>query len=687
MDNQYQQEIDDFNNNFSQWKDKRIVLYGIGRYTATLMDGLTGFNIVGLMDRDPANIGKLFFGVPVLSNNEVKHLADVVIINTAGTYWELIFKRIKDLGVPVFFRNGNPARLIEKSSADNEYWKSKIDDLEKMADNTQVVSFDFYDTLFSRRVYEAKDVIKLVEEKLGIYFLEVRSNALKNLPNNYSFDELYDEIARISNFTEIKKIKSMELELEKEMLVPRAPMLNLLRRMIDGGKEVYVITDMYLPKSFFESVLKQYGVNLKSNHLLLSGELKKSKADGGLWKYFRELNCGEMLLHIGDDIDADIKQANQKGIQAFYIANTKKMLELSSLSSVGSKICSSYASSIIGIIISKLFNNPFILNETCGKIVIKSNFEVGYTVFAPVILTFFEWLRKQIKANQNSRIVFMARDGYFLKEDFDEYMACRGESIETVYVGISRQLVMTASAKNDADIWRLAEMPYTGTLSEMLEDRFDIKADDVNSRADIEKYLPQLRSHVKNIGETYKKYIEGFNLIDKDAIIDLGYYGNNQRYLNDIAGTNLRGYYFNANISDGNENTKIQSMLPCFQLNSDKTGEDSGVLKYQIYLESFLTAPYGMVKGVSEDGGFICGTKRRNQIHFDDKLEINEGVKAFIKAYVNAFGNIDLKIDQAFVDEYYRSCFEGGIEFDEDVKRSFYNDNAMMHRMEVNLFE
>lgn len=32
MNNRYQSEIDDFRRNFGEYKDKRVVLYGIGRY-------------------------------------------------------------------------------------------------------------------------------------------------------------------------------------------------------------------------------------------------------------------------------------------------------------------------------------------------------------------------------------------------------------------------------------------------------------------------------------------------------------------------------------------------------------------------------------------------------------------------------------------------------------------------------
>ena len=43
MNDKYQIEIDEFSDRFAKYKDARIVLYGIGRYTATLLEGLKGF--------------------------------------------------------------------------------------------------------------------------------------------------------------------------------------------------------------------------------------------------------------------------------------------------------------------------------------------------------------------------------------------------------------------------------------------------------------------------------------------------------------------------------------------------------------------------------------------------------------------------------------------------------------------
>ena len=78
--------------------------------------------------------------------------------------------------------------------------------------------------------------------------------------------------------------------------------------------------------------------------------------------------------------------------------------------------------------------------------------------------------------------------------------------------------------------------------------------------------------------------------------------------------------------------------------------------------------------------------RKKNQEYFRDKIEINQGVKKFLYDYMKYFGELELDLNQEFIDWYYGYCFRGGLEFEEKVKDSFYNDNAMMNRIESMLF-
>ena len=146
MNNKYQIELDEFNENFKEFKQSKIVLYGIGRYTATLVEGLQDFNFIGLMDKDPANIGKIMFGLPVISKEEAEQKADLVVINTSETYWNVIYNRIEDIQIPVYYKNGERAEKKEKQQYHNPYKELCWEALEDKIEEAQVISFDFFES-------------------------------------------------------------------------------------------------------------------------------------------------------------------------------------------------------------------------------------------------------------------------------------------------------------------------------------------------------------------------------------------------------------------------------------------------------------------------------------------------------------------------------------------------------------
>jgi len=105
-----------------------------------------------------------------------------------------------------------------------------------------------------------------------------------------------------------------------------------------------------------------------------------------------------------------------------------------------------------------------------------------------------------------------------------------------------------------------------------------------------------------------------------------------------------------------------------------------------IYIESFLTAPCGMIKSIDQEENFIYAEKKKNQEYFNEKVEINQGVKDFIEDYIKSFGEYTIELDIDFIDWFYGYCIGGALVLSEDVKKSFYNDNAMMNRLESMLF-
>lgn len=705
MNDKYQIEIDEFSDRFAKYRNARIVLYGIGRYTATLLEGLEGFHIVGLMDKDSANVGKVIFGLPVMDQDTAEKCADMVVINTAETYWDVIYDRIQDIKIPVYYKNGEMARKKESAYSENPFRELSYDDLCARIERAEVVSFDFYDTLFQRCVCNPQDVFSLLDiqwqakteqKDMGqecATFMEMRSRAKREIRENYALDELYRQIENSSGIPHAVLEQSMdrELELEKRILVPREQMLSGLKRALESGKEVYIISDMYLPEEFYREVLQQYDIQIPEGQILLSNILDMKKSDGTIWKHYSEnIVKGRRALHIGDNGKADIEEPLKYGVKAYLAPNAWDLLSVSSLGNITAHICNEYDTAVMGCILKELFRNPYVFSQKDGMVEIKDNYEMGYCVFGPVILTFFLWLLRKSREDVIEKLVFMARDGYFLIEDFKYLCEQMGEKRECCYLGISRQLAMGASVESWQDLMEYVSMPYTGSMPELFEDRLGIKGvkEECGKALEdyVKEYLPEIQNYIEDIRKNYLKYVGEMGFDDSCAVIDLGYYGNNQMYLNRLVKGKISGYYFNANLSEKNRNARSQRMQACFQEVEDSTGEKSQVLKKQIYLESFLTAPYGMIKAVDAEGNFVCSEPKGNQRCFRDKVEMNEGVKGFISDYVRLFGEFDLKPDVEFVDRFYGYCFDGALRFLDEVKKSFYNDNGMMHRGESMVF-
>lgn len=713
----YENEASVFKSLFSKYKKKKIVLYGIGRRSASLIPYLKEFTIVGLMDRDSENLGKVIFGIPVISEKEAEDIADMVIINTAESYWETIYKRIADIKIPVLYRNGEEASLNKQfdSYSDNDYWNTSYADLKEIAKRYDIISFDLFDTLLARNVCLPQDVFEIVDRRirneLGMEcsFAQLRSSAIANLNGkDILLDEIYAEMHRISSISEcdLKKIQHIELDVEESLIIPRKDLINLYNEMILLEKEIYFLSDMYFPKEFLIRILRKCGVReVDENNLWVSGELKVSKCTGTMWKDYKEKVVKDRkALHIGDNIECDIVNAEKHGIDTYYIMNGIDMLKSSSIGEITPHICTNSDSIAIGLIISKLFNNPFALNQSKGKIQFNDFHLLGYCLFGPIVNAFLFWLIKNAKKENIQELVFFARDGYFLVEDYGFLVQQLSNTKypKATYLAISRRLIMTAAIENNHDFYETMSFPYCGTFKEYMRDRFDVVVDHqddrmINTVVDLEHIEEIMKPHVENVWENIKEekenylnYLKDLNLDSEFAVVDTGYYGNSQYYLSKFLKKSLTGYYFIANISKENRCCKNNLLIPCFQEETDRTAQKSNVFKKMQILESVLTAPYGMIKKIDKNNKLVCDEKKGNQIYFDDKIKINEGIKEYINDFIKVSQINDIesfKMDVMFVDALFGMFLENNCSFGKEIQRSFFWDNGIVQRRESKIFD
>lgn len=524
----YDIEIENFRHNFRSIKNKRIAIYGMGRRSATLLPGITDFNITGILDRDESNVGKELCGIKVISIKNVENCVDAIVINSDPSNYEIIYKRIaKDVTVPVYYADGRIAALSDKDTRyeQNEYWKSSYQELKDKIDKADIVSFDIFDTLIMRKVFSPEDVFRLLGEevraelKLDCEIASIRAQAAQ-CGAYATINEIYGYIKKCTNLTDknIADIMKLEKDTDIDLCIVRRDIADLYEYCLTCGKEVYFISDMYYTIQDIKRILDKCGVTVPDDeHIWISCEKKADKVSGSLWEeYFKLVGKGNKCLHIGDNKTCDVKNPVRYGIDSYYVMSAKDMLMNSSMAELASDVNTVSDSICLGLVASKLFNSPFALCSTKGKVSFDDSESYGYCVYGPLLEKFLIWLYYKSRKDEIDKLLFFARDGYFLEKDYTMVaeLLDDGYEQEWCYLPISRRLIYIATMENEDDFNRVVAFPYVGTFADYMQSRFEIIVTDetseyndrqINAVGDSKNILKWIQPYKDKIMEQAKK--------------------------------------------------------------------------------------------------------------------------------------------------------------------------------------
>lgn len=726
----YEIEIEKFRHVFSEIKNKRVAIYGMGRRSATLLLGITDFNIVGVLDRDESNVGKELCGIKVISIKDVSTDADVIIINSDPSNYEIIYKRIaKDVIVPVYYADGRLACLSDKDTSyeQNEYWQSSYQELKDKIDKVEVVSFDIFDTLIMRKIFSPEDVFRLLEEKVRVELkldceiANVRAQAASMCGSYATINEIYQYIKQQTNLIDKNIIDIMQLEkdIDIDLCITRRDIADLYEYCLTCGKEVYLISDMYYTLQDIKRILDKCGVKVPDDeHIWISCEKKADKVSGSLWEKYSKLVSKDIrCLHIGDNKTGDAKNPVIYGIDSYYIMSAKDMLMKSSISELASSVNTVSDSICLGLVAAKLFNSPFALCSTNGKVSYDDSEIYGYCVYGPLLEKFLIWLYYNSRKDGIDKLLFFARDGYFLEKDYKVVSELLNDGYEQdwCYLPISRRLIYMATMENEDDFKRVVAFPYVGTFAEYMKSRFGIIVTEVTSEYNnrqinavgdskdilewIQPYKDEIIKKAKRERENYLRYLKTDGDMQKGltyGTVDLGYYGTNQYYLQRLTGIKTKGYCFYACLGKDNVYISDISMTGCFQYGDDYTAEKSIVRKKNMYIETFITAPHGMISYIDNQGKMICKPDGKSQEYFDIKEKVNCGAVDFIVNYINIYKAVlavnskehkKLMQDrrESLEDNLFCNVLNGICNVSNDILEGFYFDNDFVGGKEIKL--
>lgn len=674
----YESEI--FFEGFKDKKEKRILLYGAGNFTKLLLSNarIAEYRIAGICDSNKKLIGQEIGGYVIKELKDVQKDADCIVINTGRQLWVDIYNQIKNVELDIYYRNGVNAKQCEDSQISN-HLQASLEELEKLVEEYDIISFDLFDTLVLRETSAPEDVFLLEElylkqqDILCEGFKEYRKEMGIAFPEATIYD-IYNEVGQYFGWSaEVQRwAAGMELFFEKSLIKPRTEIVRFYEK-ISLQKEVYIVSDMYLPSADLYEILQELGIRVDKKRIMVSCEFHGSKYDGRLWKCFRDRIGDSRCLHIGDDEVADKEMSALFGIDSFIIPTADALLKNSSASFAGNHLNTTISRLAYGKIKNKLFNNPFTTNTQ--KVSFVSESDMGYCVLGFMMYSFTNWMIRRSREDKIDKLCFLARDGYLMKKIYDSYTHMLGGQFpESIYVETSCRIMHTVNIYTEADIYdRFCMKPtYYCSIEEYLHFRYGIKMVDT-ARMDAEKkcvslsisefkelvkpYVDQILAVCKTSRDAYQQYLKNIGVDGRIAVVDWGMHGTIQYNLNKFLKENFKGYYMYAKVDERHE--FYQNDMDSFV--DDKIGATI-LYEHGFFIESFFTSENGTVLRMDEKNQFVYGVRGDNQKQFGVRYRMVDGILQFMKDLHETVArlNISLAEDHKYGAYLLEGFLEGG---------------------------
>lgn len=296
--------------------------------------------------------------------------------------------------------------------------------------------------------------------------------------------------------------------------------------------------------------------------------------------------------------------------------------------------------------------------------------ELGSIYIGPLVFNYFKWLIDNL--NGADLVLFNSREGYFLKQIWETYKE-EYNLPNSVYFKTSRKLASMVAFTNEAEIYESFKLHrYEGDINDLLFDRFGIKVNTTNKWVDTTKELPNLSEWIEQIITKsnelrieYKKYIDDtIGSAQNIIMVDSGYQGTTQYYLEKVYGYQFKGMYFTYK---GNLNIKnAKGLYPFYE---------SKLKDNLIFFESLFVDRVGTYIDLV-NGEFINSEWEITESDFKDKQSIIEGIKQYIKPNISLPHLYEPQIE--FGDYIFdKMCQKGYIE-NESLFDSFKHDNKFV---------
>ncbi|BAL84061.1 hypothetical protein SELR_23530 [Selenomonas ruminantium subsp. lactilytica TAM6421] len=650
-------------------------------------------SIACFLDRD-INSG-FFCGLPIRRIEDLpRNNIHAIVIAASLSAESHIYARICDFcdshGIVIYslYSGKLKAECLGKAFPAEENQESE---LRKAIASHDIVSFDIFDTLLMRKVLFPTDVFDIVEKRLREHGIDIpgfknyRIQAERGDKRHKGLAGIYLTLAEMLGWTDSQAALVMreELAAERQVLVPRPGMGEILSYAHDIGKYVLLVSDMYLQPEFLQEVLAENQLTAY-DELYVSDDRGTGKGEQ-LFELVRKEHPAETYLHIGDNAIMDGWSARVHGFDSWLVPSALQILKTTEAANILSFAENFNDRLLIGLFANRTFGNPFAVREKLVSV--KSLPQFASFFLAPLAAQYVLWLLQRAKIHHFEGVLFAARDGWLFNRLYQaaaEIMKLPNVPPGMYFYG-SRKLCISAALQEEKALeWLKGHL--VGQTHHFLRECFGFLPGDghippawgedtdlIWNEVVDKKESIFARSAV--IKDGYERYVArlGLKREGRYAFADLCSQGTTQCALTHSVLPNLYGLFF-ARYMSGSSVTmgRVETFLP--QADWHMLANNA--------LEFIFSSPEPSAASVDENGNIIFEEEDRSDKELKLLDEAQEAIEKFCHEFFSlceSDGFISPAIGHFLLSMYQQPIFAGaGKVFDGmDI-----NDNLMGVRVD-----
>lgn len=537
-----------------------------------------------------------------------------------------------------------------------------VDSMVERLSEYDVISFDIFDTLIFRPFSSPKDIFYYIGQELGFMnFKQLRADMEEQVRRESLEERGTSEVTlkqiweKISEETGISADIGLtaEIECEKKFCYANPFMYKVYEKLHSMGKRIIAVSDMYLDSETLRQILKKCGY-ADIEHIFVSCEYGRSKADKGLYAFVLEEYGKGRCVHVGDNLISDVRHAKQSGLDSVYYPNVNKNSDKYRAYDMSPVIGGGYR----GIVNNHLY---------CGLKQYSMEYEYGFIYGGLFVLGYCRFIHSYVKENNIDKVLFLSRDGHILSKVYEKMYGAG--NVEYAYWSRSAATKLMADY-NRYDYFRrflyhkvnkgitIREILKSAGLDELIGLLPDnIEAMDcltVSNADEVKRFMIENWSHVlRAYSSQHEMMKEYYNNILKDCkkacAVDIGWAGSGAVSLDflcknvwDIA-CDVYGLVAGTNTLHNAEPDSSETFLQSGKLTAYLFSQSSNrdIMKkhnlnkgYNLYWELLVSSPTGTFKEFTRDkDGKLAAVLSAPDVDERAVGEIWQGIIDFVEEY------------------------------------------------------